>query len=1694
MNARAGQRRNTRAGKSAQKFDDTQDFDEEEEFEEDMEEEYEEDKDELSQAAKTRKTRNGKNNTTMKTINKEGKSIIDNTQTTFQEETKERMQMLTSNKTSQSHNQIQMKLGGEEYYDEEEMEEDQTQMNHSRLSDTMMKTPEIRSQISIENNVGAGKQPNVYNDFIKKEQNNYDRVPQPNKPQPINNDDYFKALKQRKSGVPIKPSLPRKIEAQEFNSDLDISTYKEVIPSFLPNDKNYKKFQKFLNQDEDDIQKRLGNKVNSEQDAYLARRKKTPAYSDPFDQHIERMDNKKYAARTESAHDSLNQSLYDIHNMDGTRGSGFKSVQRQRVTINALEEDQHPGNISLPQIRENIGQLEKKMERELDREAKLKKDAKRLIGHALGKQAPELDRTVKAWLKKDNNPGMIEKERVNINSVNPVIDRQLRKINLDKLNDQEQKQKEVDKKIEFNYQEIKQLYNLSLLDQHFGSPEAYLLKKKEDAKLTIQHVFKRKFEEKLVFQEMNDPKTLRKDRKRLEDRLRMINIAVELAKQRLEWLLYDTPYTVVQLEAEIKDTLKNRTGCESISDFVLLFREFVHIERLPDLLVLLNDALLNKKKSQDFYDFLKKIVEFEDETVKIKDEFSDQRMEQNRVETDQFYNYDEIALEKVKLQDKEQFLKQFKQEKIIFQFVPFWYVPLNDENDKLSLQLRQMLKFDIVQAKIVCSFLTCDNMDEMITYARHNRKSKEFVVFEREEINFLSREHKISQNILMEFAQVMLIVQKEFLMIPQMLFKLAKPTKIQEINFSNFASNHLTFDALAAIVACIELHQDKVKRLVFENCEMNPEKAKVFKGLLGNELKSIISCNFDNNTLGDQGLDHIVQAMKNNPKGDMRILRISKNKLSIQAAIRLSHVLKKRPNNLQPLNLQILKMSYNEIGNIGTETLASFIKKNGTLKYLDVSFNQIGDRGLYSLADCLLENEKIEVLNMLGNEFTEKSLASLGNALVENEKIKLIILKLGNLKCDKPGFLNFINNGYMISKKLRYLYLNTPHFQDPITKTLNDSYLPKIYLATESYDQRIDSNVLIDFMSQIVEFQLFEGGNTARVIKYGERLLREIIKQKYEINNIEILIYLFENIFGPEHILRDNLSPFHLFAKHGQIEALSYCLKLSVSPNFKTSIAYEEYPSATALHIASGYSQLDTCIHLLKYGIEVDNRDLNGNTALHYAAVQGALQLSQLLIDNGGSALVLNKKNMLPMHSCIFSDHLGCFKFIIEQTDKQKQIKYFGKQIERTIDVKCYNGLTPLMIALEEESENIFQYLIDQGGDLKAQDEEGNTILHRAILLKNQKKAKLIIKRGANIHIRSFAGETPIMMAVRNGLIEVIRALVQMGADINEKNYRGDTLLHLAAKIDQADVIGYLLDKGLNTLERNREGLRPADLAVRPGIKEMLSHNNGRHNLYTDGTILNKNKAHRPGISLAGTGTDSDEETNARKNNSNNNAKLLNEEMVKYNLDKRDLFGSQYDNKLAAYDAAKISRDRIKMDKDELRDPKIKIEEQSQDDDEENELDEDLEEDGEEYEDDYDELAATKQRTKSDQVRNQKNQQQSQKANNTKNIKPILDQQNTANRSAGFRGTVDVSKQGKNTNNNLVNQTGAKTNSSKPRQNNDAGASKGNTEEDFYNLNEDGEYGEEDGEDFEEEEEMENQTATRSIKKSTARRNSRAKR
>ena len=63
-----------------------------------------------------------------------------------------------------------------------------------------------------------------------------------------------------------------------------------------------------------------------------------------------------------------------------------------------------------------------------------------------------------------------------------------------------------------------------------------------------------------------------------------------------------------------------------------------------------------------------------------------------------------------------------------------------------------MLQFDILHTRTLTSFLSCRNLEEMMTYAKHNRRMKEFIVFEKEELQYLIREHKIPEINLRNFA------------------------------------------------------------------------------------------------------------------------------------------------------------------------------------------------------------------------------------------------------------------------------------------------------------------------------------------------------------------------------------------------------------------------------------------------------------------------------------------------------------------------------------------------------------------------------------------------------------------------------------------------------------------------------------------------------------------------------------------------------------------------------------------------------------------------------------------------------------------------------------------------------------------------------------------------------------------------------
>jgi len=75
--------------------------------------------------------------------------------------------------------------------------------------------------------------------------------------------------------------------------------------------------------------------------------------------------------------------------------------------------------------------------------------------------------------------------------------------------------------------------------------------------------------------------------------------------------------------------------------------------------------------------------------------------------------------------------------------------------------------------------------------------------------------------------------------------------------------------------------------------------------------------------------------------------------------------------------------------------------------------------------------------------------------------------------------------------------------------------------------------------------------------------------------------------------------------------------------------------------------------------------------AVHYAALDGNLEICKALVEGGCSVEEKNKNSLLPMHMAVFSDDIPTFKYLLEKTELAKTAKRY-KEIEKTIDMRTF--------------------------------------------------------------------------------------------------------------------------------------------------------------------------------------------------------------------------------------------------------------------------------------------------------------------------------------------------------------------------------------------------------------------------------------
>jgi ankyrin repeat protein len=176
--------------------------------------------------------------------------------------------------------------------------------------------------------------------------------------------------------------------------------------------------------------------------------------------------------------------------------------------------------------------------------------------------------------------------------------------------------------------------------------------------------------------------------------------------------------------------------------------------------------------------------------------------------------------------------------------------------------------------------------------------------------------------------------------------------------------------------------------------------------------------------------------------------------------------------------------------------------------------------------------------------------------------------------------------------------------------------------------------------------------------------------------------------------------------------------------------------------------------NLLKGGAEANMRQVDGMTALHWAAWHDRMDAATLLIEHGADADASNRYGVTPLSLACQNGNPKLVRALLEAGANAK--------------TSLPGGETVLMIAARTGRIGAVEALLDRRADVNAKDRRGQTAVMWAASEGRADVVSLLIEHGADFQTPLRSGFTPLFFAVREGRTDAVRVLLKAGVDVNE--------------------------------------------------------------------------------------------------------------------------------------------------------------------------------------------------------------------------------------------------------------------------------------------------------------------------------------
>ncbi len=234
--------------------------------------------------------------------------------------------------------------------------------------------------------------------------------------------------------------------------------------------------------------------------------------------------------------------------------------------------------------------------------------------------------------------------------------------------------------------------------------------------------------------------------------------------------------------------------------------------------------------------------------------------------------------------------------------------------------------------------------------------------------------------------------------------------------------------------------------------------------------------------------------------------------------------------------------------------------------------------------------------------------------------------------------------------------------------------------------------------------------------------------------------------------------------------------------------------------------------------------NLDGFTPMHFAAINGHLNIVKLLIAAGADRNAKaseKKRNWTPIHYAAQFDHVKVVKLLIDAGVNK--------------EIKTGFGLTPLIVAAEFGSVETLKFLLSVGADVNAQtvvDNHKMSALHYAAIGNFTKSATILLNAGIDKDKETDFGFTALDFAAKNNLSEMVVLLMNYGADKWEES------LKIAQENNSDDAAKQIKKYQKIKLKLfNSAGLRVSAPSLIEGLKQYDAENLGEIKILLDGGV-----------------------------------------------------------------------------------------------------------------------------------------------------------------------------------------------------------------------------------------------------------------